>query len=81
MKFAMLIIVLVLAGCASRPSLEELEQEALVTGDWTAVESREQLLERRRDRVGYSCPDEMTRVCIDDGAGDECYCVQPTGYY
>ena len=81
MRLVLLITVLVLAGCSSRPTLEELEDEALVTGDWTAVESREQMLERRRDRTGNACPGEQIKACYGAGVSTECYCLQPSGFH
>jgi hypothetical protein len=44
----LIIVTVSLSGCAS-VSLEELEAEAIITGDWAAVESRERALARRDD--------------------------------
>jgi|GEM_PF-6018175 len=45
----LVLITLALSGCAGQ-SLEELETEALITGDWTRVEKREaKLNERKRE--------------------------------
>jgi hypothetical protein len=77
MRYTILLITIVLAGCAARPSFEELEQEALSSGDWSAVESREGMLERRRVANTSSCSGRETQVCIEQGADDDCFCLSP----
>ena len=72
-----LLLSAVLAGCASRPALEELEQDALISGDWSAVESREGMLERRRAANATSCAARDTQICYEQGADNDCYCVRP----
>jgi hypothetical protein len=47
MKFVFLISLMIVVACAPRPTLKELEEEALVTGDWEAVERREDLIKER----------------------------------
>lgn len=76
MRCTILIAVMLLAGCASRPSLEALEQEALVTGDWTAVENREQKLKRRQESSDVVCPGNQVKVCYEDGVRNDCHCVR-----
>ncbi|MCH8060728.1 MAG: hypothetical protein IIA11_09750 [Proteobacteria bacterium] len=46
MKLVSIIALCLLVGCTSRPTLEELEAEALITGDWTEVENRERMDKR-----------------------------------
>ena len=41
MRITVLLLMLFLAACASRPSMEELEDQAMASGDWSAVEARE----------------------------------------
>ena len=77
--FAALLLSLVLSGCAARPTLEDLEQQALVTGDWSAVESREGLIRRRVAARTSMCPEKQTQVCTELGADHDCYCVRPIG--
>ena len=36
------VCVMVLGGCGAYPTLEELEDEAMRTGDWSLVERREE---------------------------------------
>ena len=38
---AVLGSLMVAAGCATQPTMDELEQEAAETGDWSRVEHRE----------------------------------------
>ena len=50
------LAVLTLSGCGTFQSMEELEREAMLTGDWSAVEQRERALARREERRGVQCP-------------------------
>jgi len=79
MRYTILFAVLLLAGCASQLSLEELEDKALATGDWTAVENREGMLKRRMAENSRSCPANQTKVCVEQGADIDCFCVHPAG--
>lgn len=74
-KSAFLITLLVLAGCSSRPTLEELEDEANVTGDWSAVERREELIKERLEKSAPGCPGPFIKRCFEQQKGIECYCV------
>jgi len=77
MKVAILISALILGACSSMSSsLEELEAEAMVSGDWSEVEKRERILQRQNQGSNMDCPSGMTLVCIDGGAGSECQCVK-----
>lgn len=69
-------MVAALAACAGRPTLEELEAEALRTGDWSAVEQRERrrLILRQRES---GCPDGFTRVCTGPEIQAQCRCLNP----
>lgn len=73
MKSTIIIAVLILSGCGSSPSLEELEEEAMISGDWSEVEKRERRL-RQQNQVENDCESGMTLVCYDQGAGEECVC-------
>ena len=66
------------AGCASRPSIEELELEAMRTGDWSQVEQRERM-DRRMGRVtpDNMCDDNAIMLCSKKGAREQCDCVTP----
>ncbi|MCH7538407.1 MAG: hypothetical protein IID57_11200, partial [Proteobacteria bacterium] len=43
-----LVLLLMLGGCAVVPTLEDLEDQALLTGDWSQVENRERTIARRQ---------------------------------
>lgn len=73
MKSSILIVVFLLAGCGSTATLEELEEEAMISGDWSKVEKRERRL-RQQNQVENDCDSGMTLVCYDKGAGEECMC-------
>lgn len=74
MRISMLLFVLCLAACTTQPTLEELEAEALETGDWDAVEERERQQNVRRERTAPGCPDGQTKMCVELGASNECRC-------
>lgn len=63
-----------LAGCATGPSLEELEAQALITGDWSLVERREAQL-ARRDPHRINCPSGSMSYCESTMAGSRCGCI------
>lgn len=75
MRLVFLVIVFFLAACTAQPSFEELEAEAIASGDWTAVDSREEADERRREKAGPICEGEQTRICVETGPVEECSCV------
>lgn len=78
MKITSILILALLAGaCAAPPTLEELEFEALRTGDWTAVEQRERAMARRAARQPVSCPDGQIEFCETRVGERSCQCVGP----
>ncbi len=74
-RFVFLIMSFVAASCSSRPTLEELEDEANVTGDWTAVERREELIKERLEKSAPGCPGPFIKKCFEQQTGIECYCL------
>lgn len=70
----------VLGGCAVGPSLDELEAQALVTGDWSLVERREAQIARRQQR-GPSCPPGSVAYCETFMADKRCSCVSQSAFY
>jgi len=74
MKALIVLTALIAVGCAPTPSLEELEAEAEVTGDWTEVERYERTLARREART-LSCPSGHIRFCEEYLGGERCTCV------
>ena len=77
MKILGIAGLVLLAGCAGRPTLEELENQAIASGDWTLVHRREAMLERRQEQRGLHCPDEYVRYCWDHVAEQRCTCLPP----
>lgn len=71
-----LVTILGLTACAARPTMEQLEQEAMETGDWSAVEQR-QVMDRRMGIVNSEgqCPDGRVLLCDKKGQKEECECV------
>jgi hypothetical protein len=74
MKTLGVLMIVVLAGCASKPTLTELEEQALATGDWTEVEAREKGMSRLRRSTEQECPDGAAKVCVDNGGTPYCQC-------
>lgn len=75
MRMMVLFLLIVLVGCIARPSLEQLEDEAMVSGDWSAVEKREQSSIRLNPVNDRSCPNGRAMVCVKNGMHEECECV------
>ncbi len=74
--FAVVAVLVLLAGCGTVTPLEELERQALRSGDWSAVEARERMLERRRMRSGnYDCPSGHVAYCVGYAVRVECTCM------
>ena len=69
-----LLGLIVLVGCASRPTLDELEVEAMKTGDWSAVENRERMNARMRVTQDQKCPAHYAVSCKINGAHEDCVC-------
>lgn len=76
MRLLNLAVIGVLAGCVGQPTLEELEAEALITGDWEAVERREGLL-KWRNRHQNNCQQGWTRICTGPELTPKCDCLNP----
>jgi len=75
MKGIVLLALVTLAGCAPYTTLEQLEDEALVTGDWTKVEARERLIARQNQRRARACPDGSVDFCEVSSGQQRCSCV------
>ena len=75
-KFVILFTLVIVAGCASRPSLENLEDEAMTTGDWTTVERREEVIKERLESTAPGCPVGWTKRCVEEQSGIQCYCIR-----
>ena len=77
MKHISLLVLVILVGCASRPTSDELEVEAAKTGEWSAVEDRERMNDKMRALPDLKCPEHLMLVCVKDGAYEECACRSP----
>ena len=75
MRVFLLVGVLVLSGCSTFVSLEELEDQAMITGDWSAVEEREKIIAKRKARLGTQCPNGMVNLCESRFGTVDCQCV------
>ena len=73
-----MLVVLALVACAPQMTLEQLEDQAMLTGDWSQVEKRERLIRRKAMRNAQDdlvCPDDMTAVCDKSFGDTHCTCV------
>ena len=78
MKLLSIVVLCLLAGCASKPSLEELEAEASITGDWSAVENRERMNRRMGVQDERKCEAGFMLMCSKRSAKEICSCVRPS---
>ena len=78
MKFVFLLTPAIVIGCAPQPTLEELEDEASSTGDWTAVEWREEVMKKSLESRGPGCVKGLNKYCVEEQSGIQCYCVPLT---
>ena len=74
MKGLLLAVAILMVGCAEYQTLEDLELAALESGDWSAVEQRERLIEKRKARRGMRCSGGRILVCENRGTGSRCRC-------
>ena len=75
MRGIIVATLLVLGGCSGYQTLEQLEEQALVSGDWSAVEKREELIARRAQRNGPKCSKGFTAYCETGVFETRCTCV------
>jgi hypothetical protein len=77
MKHLFVLGLLLLAGCAAAPTMEELEAEAMQTGDWTKVEERELAQARRMGRAQAECPKGYAVFCKAEAevTNQDCTCI------
>ena len=74
-RVMVLLAFLAMGACADTRTLEELEQEAMVTGDWSAVERREKKMAEKQARRDAGCRTTETLVCETLASTSRCYCV------
>lgn len=75
MKAILLTGALLLSACAAPVPMAELEAQAMLTSDWTAVERRERQMARRAERVAQNCGPGFVNYCVNFGSDDRCACV------
>ena len=76
MRYIGVVLALwLLGGCGTYHTLEELEQEAMLTGDWSRVEQRERIRARRSMRTGVPCPSGYIKYCENRITGNRCACI------
>ena len=68
------VSLMLLGGCGTYHTLEELEEQAFRTGDWSAVERRELILARQQYRNGIACPRDHVAYCENS----RCACIRDT---
>lgn len=78
LMLSVLLVAVVLAGCTSRRPIAELEEEAEITGDWTAVEQHRRM-DKSMNRVKGDnfCNNGYVLVCHTKAEREECGCVSP----
>ncbi|MDH3806013.1 MAG: hypothetical protein OEU90_11160 [Gammaproteobacteria bacterium] len=76
MKSIIVFALILLSGCGSFTSLEQLESQALLTGDWSAVDKRERIIARRKLQAGPTCPSGMIAYCQTYMSDSRCTCVE-----
>jgi hypothetical protein len=81
MKFIILVTLVIVVGCAPRPTLEQLEDEANVTGDWAAVEHREELVKKHLEATAPGCPVGQSEKCVEEQTGIQCYCLPSAKFH
>lgn len=74
------LVLALLAGCAGFVPTEELEAQALVSGDWSLVEQRERIIERRKLRSYMQCPPGYIGYCQEDLGRKGCGCIESEVY-
>jgi len=68
-------LALMIAGCSATKTLEELEADALRSGDWSLVEEREAVIAKREARRASQCPDGTVSYCATSIGSHRCQCV------
>ena len=77
MKHLFVFGLILLAGCAAVPTMDELEAEAMQTGDWAKVEERELAQTRRMGSAQAECPEGYALLCNSKAevGNEKCKCV------
>jgi hypothetical protein len=77
-KFVGIMALCLLVGCSARPTIEELEAEALDTGDWSAVKKRQRMDEKFGVvKTDSACRGDKVEICQTKSGQEFCDCVSP----
>ena len=78
MRILGVMVLCLLVGCVARTPLAELEEEAEITGDWSAVQKHKKMDKKmNRVRLEPDCPRGDAWVCYKKGERENCGCVSP----
>ncbi len=78
-SFTALMACLLLSSACARLPMEQLVDEALMTGDWSKVEKREgSMLRREARKQSLNCGPNLVGICRGSGrlARQACECVK-----
>ncbi|MDJ0698896.1 MAG: hypothetical protein QNJ07_03490 [Woeseiaceae bacterium] len=75
-KTGILMLASLLVACTATPTMEQLEYQAMLSGDWSEVEKRERIIERRANRRGPQCPAGYIAYCERDFGQQNCVCAE-----
>ncbi len=73
-----ILVGLFLVACAPVPTLEELEDQANLTGDWSQVERRERAIAKRHNQQNQrlsQCSYQYVEICDSNSDQERCQCV------
>ena len=72
---AVLLLGFFVVGCAPYPTYEQLEDEAMLTGNWSKVERRERAMLRTGMRTQTQCDIGFIAMCQNEIGDVPCTCV------
>ncbi len=75
MKGITMLALILLTGCAGYTPIQQLEAQALLTGDWSVVEKRERMEIRRNLHSYMKCPAGTIGYCETYRLPVRCSCV------
>ncbi len=75
-KAGILLAAIALSACTAAPTMEQLEYQAMLSGDWSEVEKRERLIERRASRRVQQCPTGYIAYCEKRLGENRCVCTE-----
>ncbi len=76
MNIATVFVLFLLVGCTAQPTMDELQTQAFISGDWSAVEARERAIARRALRSANYCPAGYVVHCDQSVSITRCSCLR-----